>query len=768
MKLLIVESPSKIKSISKYLGKEYVIVATAGHILQLGTKSKIGIDDQYNPSYTKVASKSKFINKIKTEINKIGNHDNIILATDNDREGSGIAWAICHYFKLDINKTKRIIFNEITKDALLKAIQNPTIINMNIVRAQQSRQIIDKGVGYTISPLLTKYIKSGGLSAGRVQSPALSIIIDRENEITNKKNESKNESKNELEEIAKTYKIVGNFIFKHKINKIETQINLNGLLNHTYSTKKKVISFLEKCIHHAFTITNIHDSPKKISPPPPFITSTAQQTFGKKFGISGKQIMSILQKLYEKGLITYHRTDSCAISSNAITQIKEYVNNKYGGMYSKPRSWNNRNKKNSQEAHECIRVCNINKNVKLVGLERKIYNEILNRTVASQMADKLINVKTITISSPKDKYKFICNIETTIFKGFSIIYSINNDNENDINDLDNKYIFNKEDIGKIVQYSKIEGIELIEKTKTRYTETSLIKVLEDKSLGRPSTFASFSTKLLERGYIAKKDMVIPSANYIKITLLKKNADYEQKERKKKEKYIGEGQIIEKEVKTDEKREKGRLIPTELGYHVNKFLQTNFGNVLNYEFTSIIEGDLDLIANGEKKWRDVVKEYFEMFKPIATKLKSVKGVTKIYKTTNGGINGNKKKGNGERIIGKDSVTGENMYILEARYGPVLRYGDKGKKNKFIGLERGIDISNVEYKEALERSYPRKLGTSVDGIDVMFNNGKLGEYYQYDGKNYSIKKIYSEKNKHRIVSSNNQDKLNKFIEYISNKK
>lgn len=674
--LVIVESPAKCKKIQNYLGNDYIVKSSFGHLCNLRGKNEgIVINEKYKPIYDITKKKQLFeLQNIMKSCNKV------ILASDEDREGEAIAYHIAELLDVDLNENNRITFNEITKNAIQKAIKNPRKINLNMVHAQQARQGLDYLVGFNLSPLLWKSIQNG-LSAGRVQSIAVKLIVEKELEI---------DDFNDF----KYYYIVGNF------NK-----NIIGILDKKFTEKNDVLHFLEDCKTSIFKIENIIKKKITRNPPPPFITTTIQMEAGRKFGLSAKVIMSNLQKLYEDGKITYHRTDSVVLSNDCKNQIKEYILNNYGEEYLKIKNFKNKSK-NSQEAHEAIRPTNIN----LTQLNNdntilgKIYRLIWLRTVASQMSSWILNSMEIIINISNRDELFKARTETTIFDGFRKIYESfkENDEENKITNLEDKI-----NIDEILHNEKIDCDEKYKNKPPRYSESTLIKKMEDLEIGRPSTYANIMTTIQERGYIEKQNLPGTKVDTLIITL--KN-----------------NKITEKTIKKTINKEKNKLVPTEIGKITTNYLNENFINIMNYQFTSSIENELDQIVHNNMNYFDVMDKFYLSIKD---KLDECNKLSKENK--------NKLYNVEKKLLGK--LNDRNMYVYKAKYGPVIQIGEDNEKNKYF---IGIDDLNITYEEALTKcDYPKNIG-NYKTKDIIIKKGKYGFYLEYNKKNYTIKKDYDE--------------------------
>jgi DNA topoisomerase-1 len=677
--LLIVESPAKSKTIEKLLGSNYIVLSSFGHIRNLDKKNLgIDIDNNFRPIYKILSERSKQIKIIEETIKKV---DNVLLASDEDREGEAIAWHCAIVFKLKTDIPNRICFHEITKSALEYAVSNPRKINMSLVYSQQARRILDRLVGFKLSPLLWKYI-APKLSAGRVQSASLKVLIDQEKEI------DKHSEK-------KYYKTVGIFD------------KINSVLNSNFELVNEVNNFLNDSINAIFKIKKIEKNTNEKKPPPPYTTSSIQQDVGSRFNIPSKKIMGILQKLYENGLITYHRTDSTNLSTVIQDEIKKYVVDKYGKKYLQIRTYKSKIKC-AQEAHEAIRPTHIDTeelNNNYDEIEKKVYNLIWKRTVASQMSAQILDVYTINISISNREELFIARIEKIIFDGYKKIYDDIIKKE-DSNESDNEYISSDFDMTTIKEndiliYNKIISTEKYQTPPLRYTEPSLIKKMEKIGIGRPSTYSNIIETLLERKYVEKKDVKGKKID-ISIFTLEKN-----KIKNKVEQIMFGG-------------EKKKMIPTNLGIDTTKFLESNFNDILDINFTSNLEERLDDIANNNVIWNDVISDFYNLFIPNVEKLNDKKLVSKNY---------DDKK----RFIGNNKE-GLPIYAYIGKYGPVLQIGDNDIK--YIKLDDKYNISTVNINDFYEiTKYPKNIGT-YQNKDVLIKNGMYGYYIVYDNNNYKI--------------------------------
>jgi DNA topoisomerase-1 len=685
--LIIVESPTKAKKIQAFLGNDYIVKSSFGHIRDLNKETNnigVNVENNFKPDY--IITKTKQVSELKAAQKCCGE---VILASDLDREGEAIAWHLAEVLKL--NNPKRIVFNSISKKAILEAIKNPRKIDMDMVNAQQARRILDRLVGFELSPLLWKHI-ANAMSAGRVQSVTTRLIMDRESEI----------EKFSSETYYKTSSIFHN--------------GLEGDLDKNFKQCEEANDFLNHCITAELNISDIQQKTVKRFPSAPFRTSTMQQEAGRKLNMSAKIIMSHAQTLYENGYITYHRTDCVDISPEGMTSIKEYILEKYGEEYLNVRKYKTK-AKDAQEAHECIRPININKenldDTDLSVQQKKLYEIIWKKTVSSQMSPCEVEVYTVEIDVSKRVEKFICKAEKIVFPGYKIIYDYKDvdqdaDEKDSLKKMDrNLKIIDSLKNGQEMKYKTITSTEKFTKASPRYTEATLTKKMEDLGIGRPATTASIITTIQDRNYIVKETRKGTKVPY-KIYTLEKDT------------------IVEKDGETVMETEKNKLFPTELGKEVTKFLIENFPNILEYEFTSKIERELDEVAKGKQIWENVVKNVYENYHPNVVKLNSVE--SKVI-----------KKDVNKRLVGKENETGKNIYAYNGKFGPVLQIGESGNKTdvKFVPIKEEYSVDTIT--ETVANSllkYPKNLG-KIDGKDLCLKEGKFGIYLSYNGKNYSIK-------------------------------
>ncbi len=678
--LVIVESPAKAKTIEKFLGKDFMVMSSFGHIRDLAKKDfGIDIENDFKPNYQVSPDKKKIV----TELKKLAkNAKTVWLASDEDREGEAIAWHLFEVLKLDKSKTKRIVFHEITKDAILDAIKNPRDIDENLVNAQQARRILDRLVGFELSPVLWKKVKPS-LSAGRVQSVAVRLIVEREREIIAFTPES-------------TFRVQADFIKTEEKN-----INLKAELNKRFKKETDAENFLSLCKNAAFTVSDISKKPAKRSPAPPFTTSTLQQEASRKFGFSVSQTMTLAQKLYEAGKITYMRTDSVNLSDLAVNTAAAEIKKEFGEKYLKIRKFKTKSK-GAQEAHEAIRPTYINKhNVSGTANEKKLYELIWKRTLASLMSDAELEKTTINIDISGSENKFVAKGEMIKFDGFLKLYieSTDDDEEDEKGGL-----LPEIKAGENLNYNKITAVQKFSLFPPRYNEASLVRKLEELGIGRPSTYAPTISTIQNRGYVIKEDRPGKERNYKVFSLT--------------------GQSLKKDVKTEiYGAEKSKLFPTDIGMVVNDYLLEYFPNILDYNFTASVEEKFDNIAEGKVVWNKMIDAFYKPFHADIKEALEVSG-----------------RKSGERHLGEDPKTGKPVIVKIGRYGPMAQIGtnDDEEKPKFAGLRRDQHIETITLEEALELfKLPRDLG-EYEGKKVVVAIGRFGPYVRHDSKFYSLKK------------------------------
>ncbi|MGB2138178.1 MAG: type I DNA topoisomerase [Flavobacteriales bacterium] len=677
--LVIVESPAKAKTIEGFLGKDFLVKSSIGHIRDLPKKGGMAIDIEngFAPTYEVSADKKKVVDELSKLSKK---SETVWLATDEDREGEAIAWHLQEALKLKAEKTKRIVFNEITKSAITKAVDNPREIDINLVNAQQARRVLDRLVGFELSPVLWKKVKYG-LSAGRVQSVAVRLIVEREKDITNFVSES-------------SYKVSAYFLnANQKVFKAD--------LPKRFKSKDEAVSFLEACSNSTFTISSLTKKPAKKSPTAPFTTSTLQQEASRKLGFTVGQTMSVAQKLYESGKITYMRTDSMNLSDDAIKSAGGFIESNYGSEYFKSRKFATKSK-GAQEAHEAIRPTNL-ANAKVDGERnhQRLYELIWKRTIASQMADAQLERTTAEITVSNASNHFVAKGEMIKFDGFLKVYMESTDDE-DSEEQDG--MLPKLNEGEIVFSREINAVERFSKPKPRFTEASLVKRLEELGIGRPSTYASTITTIQNRGYVEKGQSEGVLKSYISLTLKDKA-------------------IIEEQKSEKTGSDKSKLKPTDIGIVVTEFLETNFSDVMDYGFTADVEKEFDFIAKGEKVWNEMISQFYDGF------LKTVNDVADTSEAAKG-----------QRLLGTEPKSGENVYVKIGRFGPMAQIGEASdeKKPRFASLLASQSITTITLEETLELfKLPRTVG-EFEGEEVVAAIGRFGPYLRFQGKFVSIKK------------------------------
>ena len=676
--LVIVESPAKAKTIEKYLGNDFKVVSSYGHISDLPSK-EIGVDveNNFKPKYIISNDKKDVVKDLKK---KADSADFIWLASDEDREGEAIAWHLSETLKLEKNKTKRIVFREITKNAILKAIENPREIDYNLVNAQQARRVIDRLVGFEISPILWRKVK-GGLSAGRVQSVAVRLLVDREKEINDFVPSS-------------FFKVVGRF---NNLNNSEFTAQLSS----NFNSEDEARDFLNKSIDGKFTIASIDKSPIKKSPSAPFITSTLQQEASRKLGFSVSRTMLAAQKLYESGNITYMRTDSVNLSNEALNSAKEVISKQYGENYSLRRKYSNKNKA-AQEAHEAIRPTNLEKfEVQMDSDQTRLYKLIWLRTIASQMSDALLERTIFKIKSNAYQNEFSSKGEVVKFDGFLKVYIASVE---DSQDEENGNILPELTVGESLRNIKMVATQKFSKPPFRFTEAALVKKLEELGIGRPSTYAPTITTIQNRKYVSKGTFEGEKRMYTELNLISNNI-----ETIKSKEIIGS--------------DKGKLVPTEVGIIVTDFLVNNFNNILDYNFTASVEQDFDKIANGDKEWTSILKDFYGSFHLNVEDVKE-----------------NATRETGERTLGNDPQSGRKVIVRLGKFGPMVQIGTVEDEEKpiFAGLLPHQKIGKITLEESLELfKLPCYLG-DFENVKVESNTGRFGPYVRHNNIFVSLPK------------------------------
>ena len=693
--LVIVESPAKAKTIEKFLGADFKVMSSYGHIRDL-KKKELSIDmDTMQPSYVIPKEKEKLVSELKASAKKA---KKIWLASDEDREGEAISWHLCEVLGLDEKKTSRIVFHEITKPAILAAIENPRHLDMNLVNAQQARRMLDRLVGFKLSPVLWRKVKPA-LSAGRVQSVAVRLIVEREREIQQFKSEP-------------YYRVNAIFGLTRQDG---SQVEVKAELDKRFTHHDEAVAFLELCRNAEFSVEAIQKKPLKRSPAPPFTTSTLQQEAARKLGFSVSQTMMVAQHLYENGLITYMRTDSVNLSNLAIGTAKEEITKLYGEEYSQPHNFHTHSK-GAQEAHEAIRPTYIsNTTIDGTAQEKRLYDLIWKRTVASQMADAQIEKTTVTIRISADDptlAHFVANGEVVTFDGFLKVYrESTDDDDNNMNtnatDADNNFSHHLPvmAVNDVLSRREITSTERFSQGPSRYTEASLVHKMEELGIGRPSTYAPTISTIQQREYVQKGDRKGEERSYTIDTLRGK-------------------QITEKTKVEVTGNEKGKLLPTDIGIVVNDFLIENFPDIMDYNFTARVEQQFDQIAEGKEPWTDMMRNFDSRFEPDVEKV----------------INARSEHKAGERQLGNDPKTGRPVFVKIGRFGPVVQIGaaDDEQKPQFAQLPTDKRMDEITLDEALELfKLPRTVG-QFEGSDVVIGAGRFGPYILHNKKYTSLPK------------------------------
>lgn len=678
--LVIVESPTKAKTIEGFLGKDFTVKSSRGHVRDLN-KSVLGVDIEngFQPQYEVSSDKKALVDELK----KLSNEATTVwLASDEDREGESIAWHLFETLDLSNDKTKRIVFHEITKQAIVNAIENPRSIDMGLVAAQQARRVLDRLVGYELSPLLWRKIKPS-LSAGRVQSVAVRLIVDRENEIRNF-----NQTSN--------YRIVATFAFVEK----DHEYTLVAELPNRFETEDEARAFLDNCVKASYEIRNIEKKPASKTPAPPFTTSTLQQEAGRKLGFSVSNTMRIAQQLYEEGKITYMRTDSVNLSSLALGTIKNEIEKSYGAEYVKTRQYQTKSK-GAQEAHEAIRPTYIDQTqIKGTADERRLYELIWKRTVASQMADARLEKTNVSIGVSTSDREFVATGEVVTFDGFLKVYHEDVDDavETSTSALPPMYI------GQALNLGKMEAQQHYARHIPRYTEASLVKKMEELGIGRPSTYAPTISTILQRDYVEKKD-IVGETHEVKVFTLKND------------------KITEKTETKSTGFEKAKLVPTDIGTLTNQFLMQYFDEIVDYNFTANAEKELDEIAEGKCEWNKMIGDFYKSFHQHI--LSTDEKATRFR---------------GERLVGVDPVSGQNVYVKIGKFGPMAQIGEttSTEKPRFTGLHKNQSIETITLEDVLKLfEYPRTLGV-FEETEVVVSIGRFGPYILHNKVYYSLTK------------------------------
>lgn len=683
--LVIVESPAKAKTIEGFLGKDFLVKSSFGHVRDLAKKD-LGIDlaHDFRPIYEVSPDKVKLVSELK-KLSKEA--ETVWLASDEDREGEAISWHLAESLKLDMSKVKRIVFHEITKTAILNAIENPRDIDLNLVNAQQARRVLDRLVGFELSPVLWKKVKPS-LSAGRVQSVAVRLIVEREEEIRN------------FNSVA-SYRVTARF----EVKSTDRTAVLNAELPKRFTERVLAHDFLKKCVGASFSIADIETSPGKKSPAAPFTTSTLQQEASRKLGFSVAKTMLIAQQLYEEGKITYMRTDSTNLSEMALAMAKAEITASYGQEYVKIRQYTIKSK-GAQEAHEAIRPTYLNQSsIKGDSSQQKLYDLIWKRTIASQMADAILEKTNVTINISTTPEALVAKGEVIKFEGFLKVYLESTDDEPSDKPEKEENVLPPIAIGQILPLIQMDAVERFSQHPARYTEASLVKKLEELGIGRPSTYVPTISTIQKREYVIKEDRdgITREFNHL---ILKNNK-------------------IKEEIKSERTGfEKSKLFPTDIGSLVNKFLVLNFGDILEYNFTAMVEKEFDDIAQGFKIWTDVIRDFYGPF--------HVKVVDTIETS---------EKVSGERLLGIDPASGKNLFVRLGRFGPMAQIGETSateEKPRFASLKKTQSIDTITLEEALELfKFPRNIGQFEDA-DIKVAIGRFGPYINHNKAFYSLGK------------------------------
>ena len=682
--LVIVESPAKAKTIEKFLGKDYKVMSSYGHIRDL-KKKELSIDTKtFTPDYEIPEEKKKLVTELK---NNARNSEKVWLASDEDREGEAISWHLCEVLGLDEDKTNRIVFHEITKPAILEAIEHPRHLDMNLVNAQQARRVLDRLVGFKLSPVLWRKVKPA-LSAGRVQSVAVRLIVEREREIQAFKSE--------------TY---------YRVNAVFTVPTADGQkaevkaeLDKRFATRDEVMDFLDKCKTAKYTVSTVVKKPMRRTPAPPFTTSTLQQEAARKLGFTVSQTMMVAQHLYENGRITYMRTDSVNLSSLCINSSKEEITKHWGAEYSKPRQYHTHSK-GAQEAHEAIRPTYMaDTTIDGTQQEKRLYDLIWKRTAACQMADALLEKTTATISMDNAEEQFVANGEVVKFDGFLKVYRESSDDEGESQDTDSHTLPPMAE-GEPLQRDEITATQRFTQGPVRYTEASLVRKLEELGIGRPSTYAPTISTIQQREYVQKGDKKGEERHYTVDVLTSSGLTNHTKSE-----MAGS--------------EKGKLLPTDIGMVVNDFLMKYFPTIMDYNFTAKVEQQFDTIAEGKARWTDMLEHFYDRFEPTVEKT----------------MNAREEHKAGERELGKEPGTGKPVFVKIGRFGPVVQIGKAEDKEKprFAQLPADKSMETITLDEALELfRLPRTVG-EFEGTPVVIGAGRFGPYVMHDKKYVSIPK------------------------------
>ncbi len=681
--LVIVESPAKAKTIEKFLGADYKVMSSFGHIRDLKKKTLSINEKTMEPDYEIPEEKRKLVSELKKQVKKA---KKVWLASDEDREGEAISWHLCEVLELDKETTNRIVFHEITKTAILEAIEHPRRLDMNLVNAQQARRLLDRLVGFKLSPVLWRKVKPA-LSAGRVQSVAVRLIVEREREIQAFASEP-----------------------YYRINAIFTVPQADGTvaevkaeLDKRFTEHNDAVAFLERCRNARFTVNSVNKRPLKRMPAPPFTTSTLQQEAARKLGFTVTQTMMVAQHLYENGRITYMRTDSVNLSKLALAASRDEITTLWGAEYSHTRNFQTHSK-GAQEAHEAIRPTYLSdQTIEGTLQERRLYDLIWKRTIASQMAEAEIEKTIVTIDIDGQEEKFVANGEVVTFDGFLKVYHESTDDEEQDNEDVN--LLPTLAAGDVLERKTIVSTEKYAQGPLRYTEASLVKKLEELGIGRPSTYAPTISTIQQREYVVKGDKTGEERQYVTDTL-------------------SNGRITSKTRTEITGKEKGKLLPTDIGTVVNDFLMEHFPEIMDYNFTARVESQFDLIAEGKEEWVKMMRTFDHDFEPVVNKVMNARSEHKA----------------GERQLGTDPQSGRPVYVKIGRFGPVVQIGsaDDEVKPRFAQLPAGKSLETITLDEALELfRLPRNIG-EFEGEIVSVGAGRFGPYVQHGGKYVSLPK------------------------------
>ena len=681
---MIVESPAKARTIEKFLGKEFTVRSSYGHIRDL-SKKELGIDINYGfaPDYVVSPDKKKLV----AELEKLARSSRTVwLASDEDREGEAIAWHLTQVLGLPVEQTRRIVFHEITKSAILDAVNNPRTVDMNLVNAQQARRVLDRLVGFELSPLLWKKVRPA-LSAGRVQSVAVRLIVEREREI--------------IDFVPAVYYRVSAQFYREGDPQA---VLFKADLDRRFDTREQAEDFLSACAEAAFTVAGVEKKPAERNPAPPFTTSTLQQEAGRKLGMSVSQTMTVAQKLYESGLITYMRTDSVNLSGQALAAAKKAVTELFGEKYSSVRKYKTKSK-GAQEAHEAIRPSYMDRReIEGAPAEKRLYDLIWKRTAASQMAAARLDRTVVTVDVSGRAEKFVATGETVTFDGFMRLYS---ESVEDDTDGGQQTLLPAVEAGQRLDYRDITATERFTQPPFRYSEASLVRRLEELGIGRPSTYAPTISTIINRGYVVKQNREGAKREYLRLTLER-----------------GSGGVAAKRLTETVGKEKAKLSPTDIGMLVNDYLEGQFGRILDYNFTADVEREFDEIAEGKKQWTDMIRDFYAGF----------------HATVESALAAQHVGTDRTRVLGTDPVSGRQVSPRIGRDGPMVQLGQRGgdEKPRYAAMKKGQLIATITLEEALALfALPRTLG-QLDGEDVVAGIGRYGAYVRHNGKFTSLEK------------------------------